>query len=482
MKSYEHIYFIGIGGIGMSALARWFNANGKNVAGYDKTPSPLTQKLSEEGISIHYQDDLSLIPSVFRQKNDNILIVYTPAIPQEHKEWAFFRENNFLILKRAAVLGIIAKEMFSIAVAGTHGKTTTSSIVAHILRFSELDIAAFLGGISSNYDTNLLINKNLSKETPLVLEADEFDRSFLHLYPNIAILTSTDADHLDIYENKNHLIDAFKAFTGQIKTDGKLIISAKADKQIIGNLSKDVSICMYALDKQEIIDSDRVSKISYIENLRIENASFVFDFCQETKNNHSQNTTLIKDIILNVPGFHNAENTLAAISLALELGLEKETIKAAIADYKGVKRRFEYHIKKKNIVYIDDYAHHPTEINACLNSIKSLYPNRKITAIFQPHLYSRTRDFAEEFSKELSLSDELILLDIYPARELPIEGVNSQILLDKATNQHKYLIQKDNLLDFVKKSKIEVLVTMGAGDIDRFVNPIKDILNTKFDL
>jgi UDP-N-acetylmuramate--alanine ligase len=463
----------------MSALARWFNANGKNVVGYDKTPSPLTKKLSEEGISIHYEDDLELIPPIFKKPNSNILVVYTPAIPKNNQELTFFRENGFKILKRAAVLGIIAKAMFSLAIAGTHGKTTTSSMVAHILRFSGLDMAAFLGGISSNYESNLLINKDLSTETPVVLEADEFDRSFLHLYPNIAIVTSTDADHLDIYGNKNELIDTFKEFIGQIKPKGALIISAKTDKEVREKLAKDASICVYALKKEEIENWENVNSISYIQNLKIENAAFVFDFYQEKKENNVKNTISIKDIILNVAGFHNTENALAAISLALELGIEKESIKDAITTYKGVKRRFEYLIKEKETVYIDDYAHHPTEINACLTSIKSLYPNRKITAVFQPHLYTRTRDFAEGFSEALSLADELVLLDIYPARELPIKGINSQMLLDKVSIENKQLVEKSELLNFIEKADIEVLVTMGAGDIDRFVKPIRDLLNQK---
>jgi UDP-N-acetylmuramate--alanine ligase len=452
----HNVYFIGIGGIGMSALARWFNVNGYKVAGYDKTSTALTTELENEGIKIHFEDDVHKISPEFKSR-EHTLVVITPAIPQEQNELNFYKASGFNVKKRSEVLGMITREMYTIAIAGTHGKTTTSSMVAHLLTYAGKDCAAFLGGITVNYNTNLLLNKNKASESMVVIEADEYDRSFLRLYPDIAVITAMDPDHLDIYANSNDFKKTFNDFARQIKPTGHLFYR--------DNVGTDLE------------DSLPVKKNSFgikdgeftAENVRIENGYFIYDV--------KGPGVSIKDIKHLVPGYHNIENGLAAIAVGVKLGIPSQTIKSAMCDFKGVKRRFEYIVKNDRIVYIDDYAHHPTEIDAFLTSVKALYKGKKLTVIFQPHLFSRTRDFMDGFVKSLSLADKLILLDIYPARELPIPGITSELLLEKITASEKVLCSKSELLAEVKKTKTDILVTIGAGDIDQFINPIKEILS-----
>ena len=440
----------------MSAIARWFRAQGFVVGGYDKTTTELTSRLKEEGMDLHYDDQVGRIPTAFYNKSET-LVVLTPAIPKDNVELKYFQDSGYDIMKRAQVLGLLTKDMFTIAIAGTHGKTTTSSMAAHILKFCGLKVNAFLGGITVNYESNLLIGE---KNGVVVVEADEFDRSFLTLYPDIAVITSTDADHLDIYGEADEVKKSFALFASQIKEGGKLFLRDGLD---VGN-PKAVEIRNYAYKGESI----------KAENLRVENGSFVFDYVSPS--------CTIENISMLVPGFHNAENALAAISIALELGLAPQKVKEGIESFKGVKRRFQLIVKSEKIVYIDDYAHHPTEIEAFLKSIKKLYEGKKVTCIFQPHLFSRTRDFIDGFAESLSLPDKLILLDIYPARELPIEGVSSKVVFDKVTIKDKLLCTKAELMSILEKEETDVLVTVGAGDIDTFVKPIKEMLTRKYQL
>lgn len=455
LKQYKHIYFLGIGGIGMSALARWFKINGFEVAGYDRTSTALTDSLQNEGILVHFEDSVAMIPSEFLQNPAQTLVVFTPAVPADHTEYNYLKTNGFLIQKRSQVLGLIAGGMFTIGVAGTHGKTTTSSMTAHLLRHSGVNCAAFLGGITQNYGTNMLLNEPVSdlSRVPCVVEADEFDRSFLTLFPEIAIVTSTDADHLDIYGNHDSVLASFSAYVSQIKPNGRLFMRKGlelADKT-------QAQVFHYSLTEGDY----------HAENIRIENACFVFDAVYPNG--------IIKNLTLQVPGFHNVENAIAAIAVGLEIGLSEQQIRAAINTFGGVKRRFEYYLKTDTKVLIDDYAHHPAEVAAFLSSAKALYPDRHVTAIFQPHLYSRTRDFAGDFAKSLSLADSVILLDIYPARELPIEGVSSRLIFDQITCD-KVLCTKSELIEVLKNRKTDVVATIGAGDIDRYIEPIKTVL------
>lgn len=453
LNNYKYIYFLGIGGIGMSALARWFNVNGFEVAGYDRTVTTLTDALVQEGIKVHFEDSIAEIPTHFKAHRAQTLVVLTPAIPKDHSEWNYLKDNDFIIQKRSQVLGLLASGMFAVAVAGTHGKTTTSSMIAHLMRHSGVNSTAFLGGITQNYQTNMLLNEptdDLSKVV-CVVEADEFDRSFLTLFPNIAVVTSTDADHLDIYGNHDALLDSFGAFVGQIKPDGHFLMQESLELTDFSNAQRN----KYGLQAGDY----------RAENVRIENACFVFDLAYPEGK--------IKSIAMIQPGFHNVENAVAAAAVGLKIGLSPAQIKAGLSSFKGVKRRFEYHLKTDDGVFIDDYAHHPTEVSAFLKSVKKLYPDRKITAIFQPHLYSRTRDFVDGFAESLSLADSLILLDIYPARELPIEGVTSQIIFDKVSLEDKTLCKKEELLSILKTRKLDVVLTIGAGDIDMFVEEIK---------
>jgi len=450
------VYFLGVGGIGMSALARYFLAQGCQVYGYDKTKTELTEQLEHEGVQIHYQEDVSFLKQIIchpeRSRRD-VLICYTPAIPKDNKEFQYLQLNNFKLFKRSQVLGLISQNYFTIAIAGTHGKTTTSSIVAHIINESLGNCITFLGGISLNFNSNLLLSENAKY---LVVEADEYDRSFLTLDPNIALITSLDADHLDIYGDGNEMQNAYKAFVGKIKSGGHLI--TKKQYKIVFENRSDINISSYAVNEQ----AD-----TYAKSLSVKNGAYFMDV--ESEN-------VMTDIELGLPGIHNVENAIGAYAIAEKLGIEPLKIKSALYSYKGVKRRFEYHIKTPKLVYIDDYAHHPSELEVCIKSVRELYPTKKITGIFQPHLYSRTRDFVDGFAESLSLLDELLLMDIYPARELPIEGVNSQIILDKATVIEKQLVAKENLLTTVKIAKPEVLLTLGAGDIDVFIKPIKRLL------
>ena len=456
MTNWKYIYFVGIGGIGMSALARWFKANGFQVAGYDKTSTVLVKTLAEEGIEVNFEDEVSAIPEEFTKDPDHTLVIYTPAVPVQHKQMLFFRDHNFLILKRSQVLGMLTKNLRTVGVAGTHGKTTTSSLVAHILYQAEVNSTAFLGGITQNYGTNLILNKpteNL-EEVICVVEADEFDRSFLTLFPEIGIVTSTDADHLDIYGKHEAVLDSFKEYVSQIDDDGALFMRSGLD---LASSTK-AKVFTYALSEGDY----------RAENIRIVNARFVFDIIFPEGR--------IEDVAMVIPGYHNIENAIAASAVALYLGVSTQKIKEALESYRGVKRRFEYQVESDNKVFIDDYAHHPTEIEAFLNSVRALYPGKHVTAIFQPHLFSRTRDFADGFAESLSLADRLLLLEIYPAREQPIEGVNSAMLLDKVSISDKRIVSKEELIELLLHLNTQVVVTIGAGDIDTLVSPIRDLL------
>lgn len=447
LASIKRVYLIGIGGIGMSGLARYFHHQGANVCGYDKTVTPLTQVMADEGIDVFYEDDANLIPLSYHQKDNATLIIYTPAIPTDSKVLNYFKTQGFDIYKRSEVLGIISKGMFCIAVAGTHGKTTTSSLIAHLLKVGGIDCSAFLGGISTNYQTNVLFGK----ADVMVVEADEYDRSFLTLHPNIAVITSMDADHLDIYGAEAQLHESFRLFASQLKTDGTLI--RKVDLPLVGGLT-------YGIDS-----SDAVIKGNHIT---IKNHIFSFDF----KNDEISLTNLT----LGLPGQHNIENAVAAIQVAFLMGLKPDDIRAGLASFAGVKRRFEYIIKEENQIYIDDYAHHPEELKACFRAVRSLYPEQKLTVIFQPHLFSRTRDFADEFISVLNTADKLLLLEIYPARELPIDGVNSQMLANQMDVDKVRVCGKEEALRIIKSEKPELLLTVGAGDIDTLVLPLKKVM------
>ena len=453
MKNFIKYYFLGIGGIGMSALARYFYAKGFQVAGYDRTETKLTSELQAEGILVSFNENIDQIPFVY-QKAENTLVILTPAVPKDHPQLKYFQENNFTILKRAQVLGNITRQSKGICIAGTHGKTTTSTITAHLLYQSRVSCSAFLGGIANNYNTNLL----LSKESNLVvIEADEYDRSFHQLSPYIAVITSADPDHLDIYENADAFRESFEHFTSLIRTGGALIMRKGID--IVPRLEKGVKLYTYSMDE----GGDFCA-----ENIRTVKGEIHFDFVTPTDR--------INDVRLGVPARINVENSVAAMALAWLNGVTVEELRTGISSFSGIYRRFNVVFKSDDIVYMDDYAHHPSELNASISSIRNLYPDRKITGIFQPHLYSRTRDFAPEFAKALSQLDELILLDIYPARELPIEGVTSELILNDVKLKHKTLCSRENLLPLLNEKKLDVLVTFGAGDIDKMVPLIKEQL------
>jgi UDP-N-acetylmuramate--alanine ligase len=447
---FKHFYFLGIGGIGMSALARYFKRMGKNVAGYDKTPTPLTAELESEGITIHFKDDVKLIDGEVLGQKENTLIIFTPAIPADHSELNYFRANNYVIRKRSEVLGMITEDSFTIAVAGTHGKTTTSSMIAHILKASSLNCSAFLGGISKNYNTNLLLPDNAGEKSFTVVEADEYDRSFLALSPSISVITSMDPDHLDIYGNESYMVDSYRMFAEKLRANGTLIYKKGL------NLA-DIAVAKNTYSVKGDADYSAT-------NIRISDHRYHFDW-----NNSSAR---INDLTSDMPGLHNVENAVAAIAVARRLGISDANIKEALSTYLGVKRRFDYQIRRNDFVYIDDYAHHPEELRACISSVKELYPGWKVTGIFQPHLFSRTRDFAEGFAKSLSLLDSLILLDIYPARELPIQGITSEIIFDKVQIKDKIIVPKDEVINQLSRSKQQAVLTLGAGDIDQLVAPI----------
>lgn len=451
MENYTRFYFLGIGGIGMSAIARYYKLLGFDVAGYDRTTTKLTADLKSEGIDVVFNPTVSHIPARFTEKAKT-LVIRTPAIPDDHPQLMYFREKEFKVLKRAEVLGNITRMNKGICIAGTHGKTSTSTITAHLLYQSKVDCNAFLGGISNNYNTNLL----LSKESNLVvIEADEYDRSFHHLSPYMAVITSADADHLDIYETHDAVKKSYEHFASLVRPGGALIIRKGIDIHPI--LQKGVKSYTYSMDEGGDF---------HAENIRIKPGEIRFDFVTPTES--------IVDVRLGVPVKINVENSVAAMALAWLNGVSSDELRTGLSSFSGVYRRFNVLYQSESLVYIDDYAHHPRELSAGISSIREMYPERKITGIFQPHLYTRTRDFADDFGKVLSSLDEVILLDIYPARELPIEGVDSQMILDKITLQHKELCRKDQLIDLLKtKKELEVVVTFGAGDIDALVPEIK---------
>jgi UDP-N-acetylmuramate--alanine ligase len=460
IRDIQKVYFIGIGGIGMSALARYFKFHGKEVSGYDKTETPLTKQLISEGIPVHYEDRLDLAPK------DAQLIVYTPAIPKQHSELAYYQQNSYPMMKRSEVLGAITRSSFNICVAGTHGKTTISTMIAHLLRDSGYGCNAFLGGIAVNYNSNYWSHER----NTCVVEADEYDRSFLRLSPDIAVISAMDADHLDIYGTTQAMEDAFIEFAGKIKPGGLLI-------------SK------YALARDN--DLKGPDKLTYhlqspyagihASNITMQHGSYLFDA--------HMNDWKLPDVVLNMGGLHNVENMVAAIAIAHHIGIEDEKIKAAVASFKGVRRRFEYVIKEPQLVFVDDYAHHPEELRALIGGAKGLFGQMKCTIVFQPHLFTRTRDLASEFAGVLDLADEVVLLPIYPARELPIEGVTSNLIAEKMNTANKQILDKEALLKWVTKVAKErtgngnsdgwLLITAGAGDIDALVQPIKKIIESK---
>lgn len=451
LKQFENIYFLGIGGIGMSALARYFKALGKNVAGYDKTPSQLTESLVQEGIEVHFEDRNSSIISPYCDKTKT-LVIYTPAIPKNHGELMHFQYHEFVLVKRSEVLGLITQNSLGLGVAGTHGKTTTSTLLAHIINQTEEGCTAFLGGISSNYNSNLLL-KPTSRYT--VIESDEFDRSFLRLSPFSSIITSADPDHLDIYGDAAHFREGFEMYANLHPENGIVV-------QKFGlNLPTKAKVYTYGIEQKDA-DFNGV-------NLRYVDEQFWMDVVTPFG--------FYEAIELGVPGSHNAENAVACIALCMELGVEMETIRKGLKSFLGVKRRFEYHIKSQKLIYIDDYAHHPTELKALIDSIKLIYPNRKITGVFQPHLFTRTRDFFDGFAEQLSRFDEAILMPIYPAREEPIAGVTSDALLDKVHAPAKQLLASQAVIDYLSTIEEGVILTVGAGDIDRIVEPLTRVLS-----
>lgn len=458
MQKITSVYFVGAGGIGMSALARYFRAKGKQVAGYDKTPSDLTAALIEEGIRIHYTDDITLIPADCKQI-DSTLVIYTPAIPETHTELNYFKTNGFTLMKRARVLGEITRTERGLCVAGTHGKTTTSSMLAHLLKQSHVDCNAFLGGILKNYNSNLMLS---DKSDLAVIEADEFDRSFHWLNPYMAVITAVDPDHLDVYGTPAAYRESFEHFTSLIRPDGCLVM--KKGLQLQPRLPEGTKLYTYSATEEADF---------FARNIRIGNGDIVFDFVTPDGS--------IPDVKLGVPVKVNIENGVAAMALAWLNGVTPEEIRRGMETFAGPVRRFDFHLKKDDIVLLDDYAHHPAELKASIQSVKELYPDKKVTGIFQPHLYTRTRDFAADFAASLSLLDELILLDIYPAREEPIPGVTSQIIFDRVTIPNKRMIRKEELLDLVQKeaASFEVVLMVGAGNIDRLVEPVKQILEKR---
>lgn len=446
ITNIRQVYLIGVGGIGMSALARYFRHLGCLVGGYDKTETDLTRRLVTEGITINYTDDFDAVNEAFKSPDEHTLVCYTPAVPGELDILNQFQELGHTLFKRSQVLGLISQHKFTIAVAGTHGKTTTTALITHILTASGFGCSAFLGGLSTNYDTNVLFSDN----DVMVVEADEFDRSFLTLYPDIAVVTSADADHLDIYGDKDQLHESFRLFLGQLHHDGKRIIRA--------DLPFDADV---HYSTTEVTDA-------YADNIRVKRGEFYFDYIRD---GHG-----IPNMHLGVPGRHNVENAVAATVVAQLMKIPDAKIAQALSTFAGVKRRFEYIVKTANSIYIDDYAHHPEELKAFFSAVKQLYPRKKLTAIFQPHLFSRTRDFAAGFAEALGMVDTLLLMEIYPAREMPIKGVDARMLLDKVAISDKHLLSPENITDYVRTVRPELLVTAGAGDIDLLVKPLKTIL------
>lgn len=452
-KEMKSVYFIGAGGIGMSALVRYFLHKGYNVGGYDKTPSELTEKLIKEGAQIHYEENVEAIDACFKQK-ESTLVVYTPAIPAEHKEMMYFREQGFEVLKRAQVLGALTESYKGLCVAGTHGKTTTSTMAAHLLHQSHVDCNAFLGGISKNYGTNYIF----SESDYVVIEADEFDRSFHWLRPYMTVITATDPDHLDIYGTKDAYLESFRHYTTLIQPGGALIIHKGLEMKV--NVQEGVKVYEYAREEGDF----------HAENIRIGGGEIVFDFVHPAG--------VVKNIQLGVPVSINIDNGIAAMALAILNGVSDDELREGMKSFRGVDRRFDFKVKTDEMVFLSDYAHHPNEIEQSIKSVRALYEDKKIAAIFQPHLYTRTRDFYKEFASALSLLDSVYLCDIYPARELPIEGVTSKLIYDNLRPEmEKHLIHKEDILDVVRKKDFDVLMSLGAGDIENFVPQITDILS-----
>jgi UDP-N-acetylmuramate--alanine ligase len=462
LDTYRNIYFLGIGGIGMSALARWFKKKGLYVSGYDRTATTLTNELSNEGMLIHYEDDVANIPAEVISNKEQTLVVFTPAIPRDHNEYNYLVGKGYTVFKRSEVLGLLTQNYKTVAVAGTHGKTTTSSMVAHILKSAEKNMVAFLGGITTNYESNLVMHGEIGADTIVVAEADEFDRSFLKLFPEIAIITSADPDHLDIYGDHNSMIASFRDFVKQIKPGGSLIIQESIADLLAGEI-KTIEKYIYSMSRGQFFAGNITAHIGFFE----------FDLMGLGGT--------VERIRLGVPGFHNVENAVAASVAAHQCGVSVPQIKRALESFSGVKRRFEFVYRHDKVIFIDDYAHHPTEIDAFLKSVKSMYPRKKLTVVFQPHLFTRTRDFAAGFSKSLSLADELFLMDIYPARELPIAGVDSDMIMKAVTSPVKIRCGKHDLMDKLEQHEVEVLATIGAGDIDTFVQPIKNLLKKRYE-
>lgn len=454
LQNIKNVYFLGIGGIGMSALARYFKFTGRNVAGYDRTQTPLTDNLQSEGIDVHFDDDIRNIPTNWDPVHT--LAVYTPALPDDHKELEWFRTQPIGVFKRAKVLGLISNEKNGIAVAGTHGKTTVSTMVANTLSNTQIGCGAFLGGISKNFGSNLLLPK---EESPwIVVEADEFDRSFLHLKPELALITSLDADHLDIYGDKSKIVESFEQFISQIKPEGKLVIK----KGVELNISK-TEAKVYSYSIKENADFGAI-------NLHLNEAGGFYQFDFKTPSG------IIAHCQTKYPGLINVENAVGAAALSYFAGASADEIKAGFEGYQGVARRFDLRFKNEKSVYIDDYAHHPEELKAVISSVKALYPNRKVTGIFQPHLYSRTKDFSAEFAASLDMLDTAILIPLYPAREEPMEGVSSELIFKQMKGEQKYLLSKEETLEFLKENEKDIVLTMGAGDIDRMTNSIVELM------
>lgn len=457
LQNIKNVYFLGIGGIGMSALARYFKATGRNVAGYDRTETVLTNALQSEGIAVHFEDDIRNIPSNWNP--GETLAVFTPALPDDHNELAWFREKPISLLKRAKVLGLVCNERNGIAVAGTHGKTTVSTMAATILQKTEKSCGAFLGGISKNFGSNLLLPQENSEW--IVAEADEFDRSFLHLYPQLALVTSLDADHLDIYGEKGKIVESFEKFISQIKPGGKLVLKRGVELDV---RKTNAQVFSYALEGEADFCT---------ANLKLSSEGGFYEFDLRTPGG------IISGCRLNYPGLINVENAVGAAALAFLASATPDEIKIGLDNYQGVQRRFDVKYKTDKQVYIDDYAHHPAELKAVISSVKALYPNRKVTGIFQPHLYSRTRDFASEFATSLDMLDEPVLVPIYPAREEPIPGINSETIFEKMQNENKFLVEKEEVSSLLEHRETEIVMTMGAGNIDGIGNDIIDVLKQK---
>lgn len=450
LREYKHVYFLGIGGIGMSALARYFKWLGARVSGYDKTATELTQQLNSESIDIIFEDRADLYPA------DVDLVVYTPAIPENHQGLNFYRDNRYRLMKRSEVLRLISADKFTIAVAGSHGKTTVSAMIAHLLTQSGFGCSAFLGGIAANYQSNFIAGNS----DVVVVEADEFDRSFHRLTPDMAVITAVDTDHLDIYGSKQKIDEAFLEFAHKIYEEGFLVIKN----------GQSINEQLPVLDKAFYALTDTSADV-YCSKYWVVDGGYIFHV--------NYFGTEIKSLRLNIGGFHNIENAIAAICIAKELKITDEHIRKGLASFKGIKRRFEKVFENESTIFIDDYAHHPEEIRVFLESVREIYPNKKITAVFQPHLFSRTKDLAAQFAQQLSKADEVVLLDIYPAREVPVPGVTSQLIFDQLTCAEKTLLNKTELVDFVQNKNFEVLLTIGAGDIDKYLQPIAQLLSLR---